>query len=132
MSQACIHIGGVGDSQLSSTEADIRRRCNPSCFPINLSKTTSRKHQQKHGHCRRQLGSRRSAMGIGWKGWSRHGNHPVHLFREVGVFDEHPVAVEITYGLERIAMYIQERTTSMIWEWTDGVTYGETYGMKRI
>ena len=46
---------------------------------------------------------------------------------QVGGIDEHPVAVEITYGLERIAMYIQEKDNVYDLEWTDGVTYGDVW-----
>ena len=35
-----------------------------------------------------------------------------------------PVAVEITYGLERIAMYLQEVTEVWQLKWNDTVTYG--------
>ena len=48
-------------------------------------------------------------------------------FQQVGGIDEHPVAVEITYGLERIAMYIQEKDNVYDLEWTDGVTYGDVW-----
>ena len=48
-------------------------------------------------------------------------------FQQVGGIDEHPVSVEITYGLERIAMYIQEVDNVYDLEWTDGVTYGDIW-----
>ena len=48
-------------------------------------------------------------------------------FQQVGGIDEHPVSVEITYGLERIAMYIQEKDNVYDLVWTDGVTYGDVW-----
>ncbi len=46
-------------------------------------------------------------------------------FQQMGGLDVNPVAAEITYGLERIAMFIQRKATVFEVEWTSGVTYGE-------
>jgi glycyl-tRNA synthetase alpha chain len=45
-------------------------------------------------------------------------------FQQVGGFDVNPVAAELTYGLERIAMYIQRKSSVFDVEWTSGITYG--------
>ena len=68
------------------------------------------------------------AWGIGWEVWLD-GMEITQFtyFQQVGGIDEHPVAVEITYGLERIAMYIQEKDNVYDLEWTDGVTYGDIW-----
>ena len=62
------------------------------------------------------------AWGIGWEVWL-----DGMEIQQVGGIDEHPVSVEITYGLERIAMYIQEVDNVYDLEWTDGVTYGDIW-----
>lgn len=45
-------------------------------------------------------------------------------FQQVGGFDVNPVSAELTYGLERIAMYIQRKSSVFDVEWTSGITYG--------
>jgi glycyl-tRNA synthetase alpha chain len=48
------------------------------------------------------------AWGLGWEIWlERHGSHAVHLFSAGRRLDCRPVMGEITYGLERLAMYLQ-------------------------
>ena len=68
------------------------------------------------------------AWGIGWEVWLD-GMEITQFtyFQQVGGIDEHPVSEEITYGLERIAMYIQEVDNVYDLEWTDGVTYGDIW-----
>jgi len=46
-------------------------------------------------------------------------------FQQVGGIDCHPVSGELTYGLERIAMYLQDAETIYDVTWAPGVTYGE-------
>jgi glycyl-tRNA synthetase alpha chain len=38
-----------------------------------------------------------------------------------------PIAVEITYGLERMASYIQNKENVFDLEWVDGITYGDVF-----
>ncbi|MDR7556176.1 MAG: glycine--tRNA ligase subunit alpha [Armatimonadota bacterium] len=45
-------------------------------------------------------------------------------FQQMGGFDVEPVAVELTYGLERLAMYLQRRAWVYDVVWAPGVTYG--------
>jgi glycyl-tRNA synthetase alpha chain len=45
----------------------------------------------------------------------------------VGGVDLDPPSVELTYGLERIAMYIQGVESVFDVEWADGITYGEIH-----
>ncbi len=49
-------------------------------------------------------------------------------FQQVGGFDCNPVAGEITYGLERLAMYVQGKNSVYDLDWNGrGNTYGEVY-----
>jgi glycyl-tRNA synthetase alpha chain len=48
-------------------------------------------------------------------------------FQEVGGIELDPISVEITYGLERIAMYLQEVDSVFDLVWTEGITYGQIY-----
>lgn len=48
-------------------------------------------------------------------------------FQEVGGMVLDPVSVEITYGLERIAMYLQEVDNVYDLAWTDHLSYGEVH-----
>ncbi|MFH1612497.1 MAG: glycine--tRNA ligase subunit alpha [bacterium] len=45
-------------------------------------------------------------------------------FQQVGGIDLNPISVEITYGLERIAMYLQNKTDYREIIWTENITYG--------
>ena len=68
------------------------------------------------------------AWGIGWEVWLD-GMEITQFtyFQQIGGIDTHPVSVEITYGLERIAMYIQQKDNVYDLVWTDGVTYGDIW-----
>ncbi len=46
-------------------------------------------------------------------------------FQQCGGFDLHPVSVELTYGLERIAAFLQERSNVFDLVWAPGVSYGQ-------
>ena len=46
-------------------------------------------------------------------------------FQQVGGIDLSPIAAEITYGLERIAMFLQKVDNVFDLEWAPGVRYGE-------
>ncbi|MFQ5597342.1 MAG: glycine--tRNA ligase subunit alpha [Nitrospiria bacterium] len=48
-------------------------------------------------------------------------------FQEIGGIRLDPVSVELTYGLERVAMYLQEVDKVFDLAWTDAVTYGEVH-----
>ena len=48
-------------------------------------------------------------------------------FQQVGGIDANPVAVEITYGMERMASYIQDKENVFDLEWVEGVTYGDVF-----
>ena len=46
-------------------------------------------------------------------------------FQQAGGLDLSPISVELTYGLERIAMHLQGRDNVYDLEWAPGITYGE-------
>lgn len=68
------------------------------------------------------------AWGLGWEVWLD-GMEITQFtyFQQVGGFDLKPVSAEITYGLERIAMFIQKKNSVFELEWAPGVTYGEVH-----
>jgi len=68
------------------------------------------------------------AWGTGWEVWAE-GMEITQFtyFQECGGYPCKPVAVELTYGLERIAMFIQKVNSVYDIEWTKGVKYGDIY-----
>ncbi len=68
------------------------------------------------------------AWGLGWEVWLD-GMEVTQFtyFQQVGGLDAHPVSVEITYGLERLASYIQDKENVYDLEWVDGITYGDVF-----
>jgi glycyl-tRNA synthetase alpha chain len=68
------------------------------------------------------------AAGLGWEVWLD-GMEITQFtyFQQVGGLDVDPVSVELTYGLERLASYIQEKESVFDLEWVDGVTYGDVF-----
>jgi len=48
-------------------------------------------------------------------------------FQQVGGIELMPVSVELTYGLERIAMYLQEVDSVFDLKWTKGISYGDIH-----
>lgn len=68
------------------------------------------------------------AWGLGWEVWLD-GLEITQFtyFQQAGGLDLEVIPVEITYGLERIAMYVQGVQSIFDIEWGDGVTWGEIY-----
>lgn len=68
------------------------------------------------------------AWGLGWEVWLD-GMEVTQFtyFQQVGGIDCNPVAVEITYGLERLASYIQDKENVFDLEWVNGFTYGDVF-----
>lgn len=68
------------------------------------------------------------AWGLGWEVWLD-GMEVTQFtyFQQVGGIDCDPVSVEITYGLERLAMYLQKVDSVFDLTWVDGITYGDVY-----
>ncbi|MHB8173236.1 MAG: glycine--tRNA ligase subunit alpha [Nitrospirota bacterium] len=68
------------------------------------------------------------AWGLGWEVWLD-GMEITQFtyFQQVGGIDLKPVSAEITYGLERIAMYIQQVDNVYDLVWSKGVKYGDIH-----
>jgi glycyl-tRNA synthetase alpha chain len=68
------------------------------------------------------------AWGLGWEVWLD-GMEITQFtyFQQAGSIDLSPVSVELTYGPERIAMYIQGVESVYDLEWTKGVKYGDVH-----
>jgi glycyl-tRNA synthetase alpha chain len=69
------------------------------------------------------------AWGLGWEVWCD-GMEVTQFtyFQQVGGFDCKPVSGELTYGLERLAMYIQGVDNVFDLQFNDaGVTYGDVF-----
>ncbi len=77
------------------------------------------------------------AWGLGWEVWFN-GMEVTQFtyFQQVGGLDCKPVTGEITYGLERIAMYLQGVESIYDLVWTDGplgkVTYGDVFHQNEV
>jgi glycyl-tRNA synthetase alpha chain len=77
------------------------------------------------------------AWGLGWEVWLN-GMEITQLtyFQQVGGLDCRPVTGEITYGLERLAMYLQgvESIYDILWSQTSGgpITYGDLYRQNEV
>ncbi|MEZ4268605.1 MAG: glycine--tRNA ligase subunit alpha [Myxococcota bacterium] len=66
------------------------------------------------------------AWGLGWEVWLD-GMEITQFtyFQQVGGIELDPISAELTYGLERIAMYLQDVDNVYDLVWAPGVTYGE-------
>ena len=73
------------------------------------------------------------AWGLGWEVWLD-GMEVTQFtyFQEVGSLACKPVLGEITYGLERLAMYLQGKESIFDLVWTPGVTYGDVYHQNEV
>ena len=73
------------------------------------------------------------ASGMGWEVWLD-GMEVTQFtyFQEVGGLACKPVLGEITYGLERLAMYLQGKESVFDLVWTPGVTYGDVYHQNEV
>jgi len=73
------------------------------------------------------------AWGLGWEVWLD-GMEVTQFtyFQQCGGIDCQPVSVEITYGLERLATYIQNKESVFEIEWVGDVTYGDIYLQNEI
>jgi len=73
------------------------------------------------------------AWGLGWEVWLN-GMEVTQFtyFQQVGGIDLSPVSVEITYGLERLAMYLQGKDSVYDLAWNQNVTYGQIYHQNEV
>jgi len=68
------------------------------------------------------------AAGLGWEVWLD-GMEVTQFtyFQQIGGLEAKPVTVELTYGIERLASYIQDKDDVFDLEWTDGVTVRDIF-----
>jgi glycyl-tRNA synthetase alpha chain len=73
------------------------------------------------------------AWGHGWEVWLD-GMEITQFtyFQQAGSLDLQPITVEITYGLERIAMYLQKVDSVYSIAWNKEITYGEIFHQAEI
>jgi len=77
------------------------------------------------------------AWGLGWEVWLN-GMEITQFtyFQQVGGLDCRPVMGEITYGLERLAMYMQGKESIYDIVWTEGpsgnITYGDIFHQNEV
>lgn len=73
------------------------------------------------------------AWGVGWEVWLD-GMEITQFtyFQQVGGFECRPVSAEITYGLERIAMFLQGADTFLDIKWNNVITYGDVHLQEEV
>lgn len=73
------------------------------------------------------------AWGLGWEVWLD-GMEVTQFtyFQQCGGIDCHPVCAEITYGLERLAMFIQQKDSVFDIIWVNDITYGDVYHQNEV
>ncbi len=69
-----------------------------------------------------------AASGLGWEVWLD-GMEITQFtyFQQIGGLEAKPVSVEITYGLERLASYLQEKDNVFDLHWTKDLTYRDIF-----
>ena len=73
------------------------------------------------------------ASGLGWEVWLD-GMEITQFtyFQMAGSMELHPVSVEITYGLERISMYLQGIDNVYDLWWNEDITYGDVHHQQEV
>lgn len=73
------------------------------------------------------------AWGLGWEVWLD-GMEITQFtyFQQAGGYDLKPVSAEITYGLERIAIYLQGVENVFDLTWADGIKYGHIHHQNEV
>jgi glycyl-tRNA synthetase alpha chain len=73
------------------------------------------------------------ASGLGWEVWLD-GMEITQFtyFQQAASIELHPVSVEITYGLERISMYLQGVDNVYHLKWNDDITYGDVHHQSEV
>src|SRR5881409_129039 len=71
--------------------------------------------------------------GLGWEVWLN-GMEVTQFtyFQQVGGIDCKPITGEITYGIERLAMYLQGVDNIFDLQWTEGLSYGDVYKQNEV
>jgi glycyl-tRNA synthetase alpha chain len=73
------------------------------------------------------------ASGLGWEVWLD-GMEVTQFtyFQLAGSIELHPISVELTYGLERLAMYLQGVDNVYDLKWNNDVTYGQVHHQQEV
>ncbi|TAN35260.1 glycine--tRNA ligase subunit alpha, partial [Patescibacteria group bacterium] len=73
------------------------------------------------------------ATGLGWEVWLD-GMEVTQFtyFQQAGGLELEPITLELTYGLERIAMFIQAKESVFDLEWVKGYTYGDIHRQDEV
>ena len=73
------------------------------------------------------------ASGLGWEVWLD-GMEITQFtyFQQTGSIELNPVPVELTYGLERICMYLQGVDNVYDLQWNDHITYGDVHHQQEV
>ena len=73
------------------------------------------------------------AWGLGWEVWMN-GMEITQFtyFQQVGGLDCQPITGEITYGLERLALYLQDKDNVYDLAWTENFTYRDVFHQNEI
>lgn len=73
------------------------------------------------------------AWGLGWEVWLDGMEiSQFTYFQQIGGLEIFPISVELTYGLERLAMYIQNVDDFRKIKWNDKTSYGDIFLQKEI
>ena len=73
------------------------------------------------------------AWGLGWEVWLNGMEvSQFTYFQQVGGLACKPISGELTYGLERLAMYLQGVDSVYNLIWTEGLTYGDVYHQNEV
>ncbi len=73
------------------------------------------------------------AWGLGWEVWLNGMEvSQFTYFQQVGGIDLSPISVELTYGLERLCMYLQEKECVYDLMWNEHVTYKDIYHQNEV
>ena len=68
------------------------------------------------------------ASGVGWEVWLD-GMEVTQFtyFQQMASYELNPISVEITYGLERLAMFVQKKKNIFDIKWNEHLTYGQVH-----
>ena len=73
------------------------------------------------------------ASGLGWEVWWNGAEvTQFTYFQQMGSIDLDPICAEITYGLERIALYLQDVDDFFDIRWNEHVNYGDVHRQSEI
>lgn len=73
------------------------------------------------------------AWGLGWEVWMDGMEvSQFTYFQALGGMELHPITGEITYGIERLTMYLQKKESIFDIQWNDDLTYGDIYHRNEV